>query len=37
MSNDLNQDSLIETAKLLLELLVEIEEKVAIEFEFINL
>ncbi len=37
MSNDLNKDSLIETAQLLLELLVEIEEKVGVEFEFINL
>jgi len=37
MSNDLNKESLIETARLLLELVVEIEEKVWIEFEFINL
>jgi len=37
MSNDLNKDSLIETAQLLLELLVEIEQEVGIEFEFINL
>jgi len=28
MSNDLNKESLIETARLLLELVVEIEEKV---------
>jgi len=37
MSNDLNPDSLVETARLLLELLVEIEQKVGIEFSFINL
>ncbi len=37
MSNDLNPDSLVETARLLLELVVEIEEKVGIEFDFINL
>ncbi len=37
MSNDLNPDSLVETAKLLLELVVEIEQKVGIEFNFINL
>ncbi len=37
MSNDLNPDSLVETAKLLLELVVEIEQKVWIEFNFINL
>jgi diaminopimelate decarboxylase len=37
MSNDLNPDSLVETARLLLELIVEIEQKLNIEFEFINL
>ena len=37
MSNDLNSNSLIETASLLLDLLVEIETKVWIEIEFINL
>ncbi len=37
MSNDLNKDSLIETAELLLKLVVEIEQKVWIEFSFINL
>ncbi len=37
MSNDLNPDSLVETARLLLELVVEVENKVGIEFDFINL
>lgn len=37
MSNDLNKDSLVETASLLLNLLLEIEKKVWIEIEFINL
>ena len=37
MSNDLNPNSLVETARLLLELMVEVEKKVWIEFEFINL
>lgn len=37
MSNDLNKDSLIETAILLMELLNEIEKEVWIEIEFINL
>jgi len=37
MSNDLNPDSLVETARLLLELVVEVEQKIWIEFEFINL
>jgi len=37
MSNDLNLDSLVETARLLLELVVEVEQKIWIEFEFINL
>lgn len=37
MSNDLHKNSLIETAELLLNLLVKIEEEVGIEFEFINL
>ena len=37
MSNDLNPDSLVETARLLLELVVEIEKELNIEFEFINL
>ena len=37
MSNDLHKNSLIETAELLLNLVVEIEEKVWIQFDFINL
>jgi len=37
MSNDLNKNSLIETARLLIELVIEIEKKVWIEFSFINL
>lgn len=37
MSNDLHKNSLIETASLLLNLLVEIEKEVWIEFDFINL
>ncbi len=37
ISNDLNKDSLVETADLILNLLVEIEKKLSIEFEFVNL
>ncbi len=37
MSNDLNKDSLIETAELLLNLSIEIEQAVWIEIEFLNL
>ncbi len=37
MSNDLNKDSLIETATLLIKLSLEIEKEVWIEIEFLNL